>query len=325
MQIDLNTLYGGVEGMLSSVGVPPYRPGRCIVTSAYDRELASAYVLLRELATMKVDIPIQVWFRPGELNGAQQAILSSPAPNLITLHEIKGNARDFTTQYGSKAGWSTKVYALWESEWAENLWIDSDSFPIRDPSFLFDDHEYKAKGSLFWRDVFSTDRANRYHDGAPFWRVFNVNPNDGEPFETGQYLVNKAQCWFEMNLVKHYADNCDVYYQFGGDAETFRMAWQHMGLRNGIQPGYINYHADPRVPYGFMPYGPFHKGPPNQFGKWGGGSVMVQRDRNGMELFNHRNLQKFTAGENRVYDDITNEHRYHQSIGILRQLLGARQ
>lgn len=321
MQVDLGKLYGGVEGMLSSVGTPAYKPGRCIVTSAYGRELASAYVLMRELAAMAT-LPIEVWHRRGELSDDEKLVLVSPAPHLITVREIQGDARDFTTPYGTKAGWSTKVYALWESEWAENLWVDSDSFPIRNPEFLFDDQEYAQKGSLFWRDLLSTDRANRYHDGAPMWKVFNVTPNDGEPFETGQFLVDKNRCWIELNLVKHYADNCDVYYNFGGDAETFRMAWQHMGLRRGIRPGYINYHSDPLVPYGFMPYGPFHKGPPNQFGKWGGGSVMVQRDRNGDELFNHRNLQKLTLGGNPFYHDITNEARYHQSIDALRGIVG---
>lgn len=320
MQIDLGELYGAVEGMLSSIRVPSYRAGRCIVTTAYDRELASAYVLLRELSTM-TSLPIEVWHRHGELTDEQKSLLSTPAPDRITVREISGDARDFTTQYGTKAGWSTKVYAIWESEWAENLWIDSDSFPIRDPEFLFDDPDYTKKGSLFWRDVFSTDRANRYHDGAPMWRVFNVSPNDGEPFETGQMVINKVRCWPELNLVKHYADRCDVYYQFGGDAETFRMAWQHFGMRRGLRPGYINYHSDPAVPYGFMPYGPFHKGPPNQYGKWGGGSVMVQRDRDGAELFNHRNLQKLTLGSNPFYADITNESRYHEGVEELRQLM----
>ena len=49
---------------------------------------------------------------------------------------------------------------------------------------------------------------------------------------------------------------------------------------------------------------------------------MVQRDRNGVELFNHRNMHKFTLDDNPFYDDITNESRYHSSIDVLRQLMG---
>lgn len=322
MQIDLREVYQKVDECLSKLTVPVYRPGRSIVTSCYGGELASGYVLMRELIQLKATLPIEIFYRHGELTEQQIAILRSPAPDQITAKIIQGDAKDFTTQYGNKAGWSTKVYALWESEYAENMWLDCDSYPIRNPEFLFDDHEYVAKGSLFWRDVFSTDRANRYHDGAVMWRVFNVNPNDAEPFETGQLLLNKNQCWAELNLVKHYADHCDVYYHFGGDAETFRMAWQHWYLRNGGQAMYINYHADPKVPYGFAPFGPFHKGRANMYHKWGGGTVMVQRDRNGLELFNHRNMEKFSASNpNPFYDDITNETRYHQHIQDLRRLL----
>jgi len=70
-----------------------------------------------------------------------------------------------------------------------------------------------------------------------------------------------------------------------------------------------------------MPFGPFHKGSANQYHKWGGGSVMVQRDRNGAELFNHRNLQKFAIDNNPFYNDIANEERYHGYIQDLRSLV----
>ena len=241
--------------------------------------------------------------------------------NYIAVKQIQGDAKNFTTPYGTTAGWSTKVYALYESNYAENLWIDSDNFPIKNPEFLFRDPEYIDKGSLFWRDVMSIDRANRYHDGAPIWPVFNVTPNDAEPFETGQFVINKPRCWEQFRLVKHYADNCEIYYNFGGDAETFRMAWQHWHIRNGKQIWYINAQSDPNTPYGFIPWGPFHKGVANQFNKWGGGTVMVQRDRTGQELFNHRNINKINL-QNNVYNwDITNEQLYHNHIRILQEEL----
>lgn len=321
MQINLDDLYRATAQMLSAMPQQQFKQGRSIVTSVYGKEIASGYVLMRELIRLGVEIPIEIFHRPGEITVEQATILRKPSPDTITVKEIQGNAKDFTTPYGSKAGWSTKIYALWESEYAENLWLDADSFPIQNPQFLFDDVEYQSKGTVFWRDVFSTDRANRYHDAAPMWRVFDVSPNDGEPFETGQFLIDKIRCWPQLNLVKHYADNCEIYYNFGGDAETFRMAWQHWHLRNGGTLQYINYQADPTVPYGFMPFGPFHKGHANQFRKWGGGTVMVQRDRNGTELFNHRNMEKFTLGNNPFYNDIQNEEIYHKHIEDLRKLV----
>ena len=323
MQINLDQIYADVDQLYADNNQPPqYLQGKSIVTSVYGAEFASGYVLLAELARLGNTLPIEVFYRTGELTDIQIQLLSSPSNN-ITVKAIQGNAKDFTTMYGNNAGWSVKIHALYESAYQENLWIDSDNYPVRSVEFLFDDTEYKQKGSLFWRDVMSTDRANRYHDTAPIWPVFKVQPNDAEPVEAGQLLIDKVKCWPQFRLVKHYADNCEYYYHFGGDTETFRLAWQHHAARTGGYHSYINYHANQaQVPYGFMPYGPFHKGKPNQYGKWGGGTVMVQRDRAGAELFNHRNMHKMKLNDNMFNHDIENETYYHKHIETLHTLLG---
>lgn len=323
MQIDPRVLHNLIDNMFATESPipPPYTQGRSIVTSVYNGEFATGYVLLRELKRLGNTLPIEVFHRAGELSKIQIDILTSTDPKHVIVKQIQGNAKDFTTPYGTKAGWSTKIYAIYESAYAENLWIDADNFPIVKPEYLFNDPEYLIKHCLFWRDMMSPDRANRYHDNAPIWPVFNVSPNDGEPFETGQFLINKPRCWPQFRLVKHYADNCQVYYNFGGDTETFRMAWQHWHLRNGGKQLYINYQSDPNVPYGFMPYGPFHKGVPNEFKKWGGGTVMVQRARDGSELFNHRNINKMKLHGNVVNPDIQNEQLYHNHIDDLKVIL----
>ena len=324
MQINLDQIYASVDNVYQTdMPVPNYKQGKSIVTSMYDGEFAAGYVLLKELTRLGHIIPIEVFCRAGELSASQIQILES-IDSKISVKILKGNAKDFTTQYGTKAGWSVKIHALYESEYQENLWIDSDNYPIQSVEFLFDDTEYQQKGSLFWRDVMSTDRANRYHDAAPLWHVFRVQPNDAEPFEAGQLLIDKVKCWPQFRLVKHYADNCEYYYHFGGDTETFRLAWQHHAARTNGYHSYINYHANQaQVPYGFMPYGPFHKGLPNQYGKWGGGTVMVQRDRVGNELFNHMNISKFKLDNNVINGDIQNENFYHDHIKTLHTLLGA--
>ena len=162
MEINLDLLYQATDRMLATVQQPHLTPGRSIVTSVYSKEIASGYVLMRELIRLGVTLPIEIFYRSGELTPDQSVLLRSPAPDQITVTEIQGIAKDFITPYGTAAGWSTKIYALWESQYAENLWLDADSFPIINPIFLFEDSEYKQKGCLFWRDVLSTDRANRY-------------------------------------------------------------------------------------------------------------------------------------------------------------------
>jgi hypothetical protein len=323
MQINPNILYESVDMMYKSrEPIPNYSPGRSIVTSIYDGEFATGYVMLKELERLDVRLPVEIFYRETELSQDQIDILCTCELNL-RIKQINGNAKDFTTVYGSVAGWSTKIYALLESRYEENLWLDADNFPIVNPEFLFEDPDYIEKSSLFWRDMMSPDRANRYHDEAVIWPIFKVDPNDAEPFETGQILVNKPKVWEQLRLVKHYADNCEVYYNFGGDSETFRMAWQHWHSRNGGSTPRINYHTNLSVmaPYGFMPYGPFHKGVYNQFGKWGGGTVMVQRDRQGHELFNHRNINKMKLGKNVINTDVTHEGFYHSHINELKLIM----
>jgi len=154
------------------------------------------------------------------------------------------------------------------------------------------------------------------------WPIFNIPVNDSEPFETGQLLLNKKICYRELALLKYYADNCDIYYNFGGDKETFKFAFQRIAYLNGIIPMFMNYQSDPNIPFELMPYGCISKGKPNKYNKWGGGSIMVHRDRNGKELFNHRNMDKFNLNKNSFNIDILNEHFYHMHIEKLRNILG---
>jgi len=321
MQINLNDLYNKEHDFLSRHTPKQYNEGCSIVTTCYSSALPTVWVLLKELKRFNCSLPIEIFYRTGELNQSQIDLLASVITNQIYVKEIKGNPKDFISRYGHKHGWACKIYALLESTYAENLWIDSDNYPLRDPSFLFNDDEYLNKGILLWREMISTDSANQYADNSPMWPIFNIPINDAEAIEAGQLVINKNQCPVEFGLLKYYADNCEIYYHFGGDKETFKFAWQRIAHTKGMPFYRVNYHSDPNVPYGFMPFGPFSKGLPNQYHKWGGGTVMVQRDREGAELFNHRNMQKMKLDNNNFYSDITNESFYHDHIAELRKIL----
>jgi len=313
MELNLEELYQQQDQALAAPPpIPNYKPGRSIVTSCYRPEIPGAYILLSEIRRLEINIPVEVFYREGELNRDETSELAKISPGQITFKRINGKAPDFKDRWGNIKGWSTKVFAILESEYAENLWIDCDNVPVRNCLDLFDDQEYAKKGSLFWRDVYSIDRADQYCSESNMWKLFRVAPNDGEPFESGQFLVNKPAVWTQLSLMMHYTKNNQIYYNFGGDAECWRMAWQFVSsARNGYHARF-NYHASDEVPYGMMPYGPFHKGVQNQWHKYGGGSVMVQRDRKGVDLFNHRNLNKWKWNEENPYnEDVVNEMTYH--------------
>lgn len=320
MNIDLQQLYQDQDNAINNpVACPVYQEGRSIVTSCYRPEIPSMFVLLSELSRLNFDIPIEIFYRDDELNQDEINELTRIHPKFAIFKKIKSECPNFQDRWGNQKGWAVKTHAIIESDWQENLWIDSDNVPIRNCLDLFNDKEYQEKGSLFWRDVYSIDRSNQYCDSSVFWQIFRVPPNDGEPFESGQFLVNKGKVWNQLNLMLHFTQNSSVYFNFGGDAECWRMAWQLMAVHSKQPHAQFNYHANPNVPYGLIPYGPFHKGLMNPWKKYGGGSVMVQRDREGQELFNHRNLTKWTWKDNPFHADVTNEHIYHMIINHIKQ------
>lgn len=299
---------------LRSFGPPPADlVGRGIVTSIHDRVIAAGWVLLSELARLRVALPVEVWHRPGELSEPHRAALLS-LPLDLTLHELADDV----------AGFAIKPVTLWRSRFREVLWLDADNAPLRDPAFLFDDPDYVAKGSLFWRDTCGSDRARTWHPGAPVWPVFGVEPNDAEEFESGQLLIDKVRCWPELCLTAYYAFSYRFFYHYVlGDKDTFRLAWQRVARERGLPARKSQYHAVPAaVPYGMMPYGPFHLGRPNNVGAWGGGTVLQQRDRAGQALFNHRNTEKFSLDRPNPFNaDVKNEARYHAHVAALARLL----
>jgi alpha 1,2-mannosyltransferase len=302
------------QAVVDFARTPRTHSGRGIVTTAYDREFASAWVLLSELERLRVALPVEAFHTEGELSAEHAALLRTLDLDLrIRL------LPDKVTRF------AIKPYAIFRSAFQEVIWLDCDNFPVRDPAFLFDDAEYRAKGSLFWRDVGGADRSVMWHPLANVWSMFNVPPNDSEEFESGQLLIDKERSWPELGLTLHFASAMQIYGSaVYGDKDMFRLAWQNLAAARSRAPGGHRYLADPeKVPYGFMPYGPFHMGRPNPVHKWGGGSVMVQRDRDGAPLFVHRNLDKFAlTGENPFNRDVPNEALHHQHVAQLRRLLG---
>lgn len=306
MNDQLINLHNAVDEYIKNIEPYPENAfnGRGIVTSAYDKEFESAWILFKELDRLGVQLPVEVFYKDGELNQKQKDLITGISPNfkLVLLED-------------NVSGWAVKPFSMLRSSFKEIIWIDTDNPPVRDVEFLFDDEEYKEKGSLFWRDVCGESFSEST------WEVFNVYPNDSEKFETGQIVYNKEKCWKQLLLNIFYTINSQIYYQFvHGDTGTFKFSFLYL---NKDKPFYrVNYNSDKNlIPFGFMPYGPFHVGEPNMYGKWGGGSVMAQRDREGEVLFNHRTISKFKLGQNNVFQrQVVNEKFYHDHMKELEKL-----
>jgi hypothetical protein len=288
--------------------------GRGIVMSVWDGDIANAWILLSELKRLKVELPVEIWTPNGELQPQYRKLLSDVHPR-VRFHELP----DPVTKY------AIKPYAVYRSSFAQVLWLDNDCFPLRDPTFLFDDDGFRTKGSLFWRDVSGADRSHYWHVDAAIWKLYGIPYCDCEEFEVGQFLVDKDKCLAELLFTMFTNRNGHVYYRFCeeriAEKDTYRLAWQYFQFRRSGQLKSFGYLADPEYSaFAFMPYGPLHLGLPNPWHKWGGGSVMVQRDRQGKPLFNHRNLYKFVLGQTPVHQpDIENEAIYHVHFSHLQE------
>jgi hypothetical protein len=307
--LDFDTLHAEQRQAIAEAGEPPAFEGRGIVTSAYDREFPSCWVLMNELARLGVGLPIQAWHRPGELSEGHRALLAD-LPLDLTFHQI-----DEDVDGPLPDPFAIKPLVIAQSSLREVLWLDSDCFPLRDPEFLFDDPGYIAKGSLFWHDIMSYWQAMRWHPGSPIWRVFNVLPHDSEEFETGQLLIDKTRCWTEVCLTVHFNRQRDVYHRFVyGDKDTFRMAWMNVAHARGQPIAARDFLTSGTAPYSFMPFGPFSMGASRGTFVCGGGSVVVQRDRDGWPLFNHRAVFKFRSQGNQFNEDVPEEKFYRRHL-----------
>ena len=71
------------------------------------------------------------------------------------------------------------------------LYLDSDSAPVVEPTFLFEDATYLANGNLFWPDIWCGPPGPG--PGRGLWDLLNMPEADPEARQTesGQFLLNK--------------------------------------------------------------------------------------------------------------------------------------
>lgn len=202
--------------------------GRGIVVVGGGRYFVSAYVTIRVLREVGCCLPIELWHLDGEIDDAMRALV---APHGVTCVNADEVARREPFRFLSGhwwRGWQLKAVALRNCSFREVLLLDADSYPVRNPEFLFDWPRYREWGAVFWPDL----ESNKGMIPEQAWSIFGVEPFQELPTESGQLLVNKELCWRELNLALHYNAHADfVYYILYGDKDTFPMAWQRLGRR----------------------------------------------------------------------------------------------
>eukprot|EP00912_Choanoflagellata_sp_UC4_P002484 UC4_evm2s1573 len=291
--------------------------GRGIVMSAGLRTYVTGAILTIRILREKhrCQLPIQLfYFGENELSMDARKYLASFKVETIDASEMVETGVDLR-------GYQMKAFAVKNSRFAEVLWIDSDNYPVEDPTFLFRTPLYISTGALFWRDFCQTATVN-----AKAWSIFGLNWEPSHPlpipkslnkfslsvnpnsvcypsatpeFETGQMVLDKRRVWLALNMISTINQNYGYFLKeiFNGDKQTFFF---------GFQATKTPFSLSPFLPgaLGRLGSSDFERGaqinednPTPSEGLFCG-NTMVQKDpSSGRALFLHRTLVKFTDAE----------------------------
>lgn len=248
---------------------PGHLAGKGIVFCAGGpKYFTCCWVAVNTLKDSGCELPIEVWYYNHELSHEMIGKLSN----------IQGltckNIADYVDSYVE--GMIIKPLSILYSAFEEVMFIDLDNICVKDPTYLFDDSNYKNTGTIFWPDYWRTSNDN------PIWEVLEVDFFDGSEQESGQILINKAICWKELNLCVYFNIMGKYYYQLiHGDKDTFKYAW--LALK---RPYYMV--KTEVATCGLYIEGRFE------------GNTMVQHDPQGKIIFLHRNLYKWDITDLKV-------------------------
>lgn len=199
--------------------------GRGIVIAGGGRYFPSAYITIRVLRHVGCRLPIQLWHLTGEMDDVTRSLVS---PFDVTCFDAEDVCRQQNHRFHPSwwRGWQLKPFAILHSSFEEILYLDADSYPTRNPEFLFDWPGYRQHGAIFWPDI--DDSAILLPRDRP--PIFGIVEFEDRPTESGQLLINKRECWRELNLAWFYNSHAEFTYRvLWGDKDTFPIAWKRLG------------------------------------------------------------------------------------------------
>jgi hypothetical protein len=203
----------------------PGGEGRGIVVVGGGKYLVAAYVTIRVLRHVGCRLPVELWHLDGEVDDAMRRLLASYG---VECRDADAEARlhPFRFLHGNWwKGWQSKPFAVARSRFREVLMLDADSYPTRDPEYLFDWDDYRRHRAIFWPDLPSS----AYMLPPDRWAVFGAPPRE-PAFESGQLVIDRQECWAELHLALWYNAHADyVYRLLWGDKDTFNVAWSKLG------------------------------------------------------------------------------------------------
>jgi hypothetical protein len=235
--------------------------GRGAVIIGGGKYFASAWITCQILLHLGFMGQIEFWSLPGELLEWQRTLLEKlgviprePDPRRMRV----------------AGGWQLKAWALEHCSFRQVLMLDADSYPIREPSFLFQLEQFKQTGAIFWPDQPSFDLRRET------WDVLGLDWRDEPDVESGQMVIDRAKVWPAIVLANWLNQHSDYFYHvlpgpggIHGDKTLFHLAFRLAGID----------YAMPQKRWSFA------------------APALVQKDFDGYPLFIHRTNGKFALEE----------------------------
>jgi len=172
----------------------------------------NAYVNIRLLRNKGCNLPVS-WFYLGDEMKPEWIQLAEEIPNVKT-YDLGGTG----DHKKDKGGWQSKIEAVIQSPFDEVLLLDADSFPIRNPEYLFEHPYYKETNAVLWPDVWEwqPERLKFLND------KYNINLNGTRQIESGQAMFNKPNCMDALIAVRKLnQESAETYKIVYGDKDTF--------------------------------------------------------------------------------------------------------
>ena len=240
--------------------------GRGIVMSAGDHAaMQRAGVSVSLLRSYGCTLPVQIYHYPDEAEKI--------STNMVKLLKDLGSEMFELTGVERGDEWKAyqiKAIAIQRCSFDEILYLDTDSYLVRDPTYLFESKGFKSTGAMLWPDF------TKSHPSNPVWRLLGIPCRNEYEGESGQLMFNRFMHQEALHLAEFFALNRDPYFGFmGGDRDSFRIA--------------------------LLALGKTWSGPRRMVGSAGlsrrelPGHTMLQADHEGQWLFVHANLLKHSA------------------------------
>ena len=144
----------------------------------------------------------------------------------VTVHNLLQSWNtSFTISVDDPRVYQVKAAALYFTSFEKVIFMDSDNYAVKDPSFLFQSRPFKETGAIFWKDMWKTNPDN------PIWELFGMDCVDEYEQESGQIALDKSFPGVieALRLTLYILGQSEFYFKLMlGDKDYFRLSWRFM-------------------------------------------------------------------------------------------------